>query len=119
METLKRDPSDVRDEEWAFVVSYLTLLPVDAEHRTHDLREVCHALRWLVRSGAPWRILSNDLPPCYTVCQQAQRWLKAGCFEAIVHDLRTMLCLAAGRTAEPMAVILESRTLQSTPERSA
>ena len=30
----------------------LTLLPLDAEQRRHDLREVFNALRWLVRSGA-------------------------------------------------------------------
>jgi transposase len=116
METRKRYPSDVSDEEWIFVVPYLTLLPLDAEQRKHDLREVFNALRWLVRSGAPWRMLPNDLPPWYTVYQQTQRWLKAGCFEAIVHDLRMMLRLAQGRPPEPSAAIFDSQTVQSTPE---
>lgn len=35
METRKPHPSDVIDEEWAFVVPYLTLLPLDAEQWTH------------------------------------------------------------------------------------
>ena len=104
------------DEEWAFVVPYLTLLPLDAEQRKHDLREVFNALRWLVRSGAPCRMLPNDLPSWYVVYQQTQRWLKAGAFEAIVHDLRTMLRLAQGRNPEPSAAIFDSRTLQSSPE---
>jgi transposase len=116
VETRKRYPSDVSDEEWAFVAAYLTLLPLDAQQRKHDLREVFNALRWLVRSGAPWRMLPNDLPPWYTVYQQTQRWLKAGCFEAIVHDLRTMLRLAQGRQPEPSAAIFDSQTVQSTPE---
>jgi transposase len=34
----------------------------------------------------------------------------------MVHDLRELLRLAAGRTPTPSAVILDSRTLQSTPE---
>jgi len=29
------------------------------------------------------------------------RWLKAGVFEALVHDLRVVLRLAEGRTAHP------------------
>jgi len=116
METRKPYPTDVSDEEWAFVVPYLTLLPLDAEQRKHDLREVFNALRWLVRAGAPWRMLPNDLPPWYTVYQQTQRWLKAGSFEAIVHDLRTMLRLAQGRNPEPSAAIFDSRTIQSSPE---
>jgi transposase len=50
------------------------------------------------------------------VYQQSQRWLKAGVFDTIVQDLRAVLRLAHGRTAEPSAVIFDSRTLQSTPE---
>ena len=45
-------PSDVSDEEWAFVVPYLTLNRLDSAHRTHDLRAVFNAMRWLVRTGA-------------------------------------------------------------------
>lgn len=109
-------PSDVSDEEWAFVVPYLTLLPLDAGQRRHDLREVFNALRWLVRAGAPWRLLPNDFPPWEAVYQQTQRWLAAGCFEAMVDDLRALLRLAAGRRPWPTAAIVDSQTLQSTPE---
>ena len=119
METRKPYPSDVSDEEWAFVAPYLTLMPLDAAQRDHDLRDVFNALRYLVRSGAPWRMLPNDLPPWAAVYQQTQRWLQAVSFEAIVHDLRAMLRLAEGRKAQPSAAILDSRTLQSTPESGA
>jgi transposase len=120
METTRKPyPSDVSDAEWAFVVPYLTLLPLDAEQRTHDLREVFNALRWLVRAGAPWRLLPNDLPPWAAVYQQTQRWITAGSFEAIVHDLRALLRVAQGRNAQPSAAIFDGRTLQSTPESGA
>jgi transposase len=56
-------------------------------------------------------------PPWEAVYQQTQRWLKAGVFEAIVHDLRVVLRLAEGRESQPSAAIFDSRTLQSTPER--
>jgi transposase len=46
-------PSNVSDEQWAFVAPYLTLLPEDAGQRQHNLREVLNALRYLVRTGAP------------------------------------------------------------------
>ena len=48
--------------------------------------------------------------------QQLRRWLDARCFEAMVDDLRQLLRTAQGRPAEPSAVLLDSRTLQSTPE---
>jgi transposase len=109
-------PTDVSDEEWAFVAPYLTLMTPDAPQRVHDLREVFNALRWMVRAGAPWRYLPTNFPPWEAVYQQTQRWLKAGCFAAIVHDLRAMLRWSAGRADQPTAVILDSATRQSTPE---
>ena len=48
--------------------------------------------------------------------QQAQRWLAAGCFEALADDLRAVLRLAAGRARQPTAAVLDSRTLRSSPE---
>jgi transposase len=61
----------------------------------------------------------RDLPPWYTVFQQTQRWLKAGVFEAMVHDLRRLLREIAERAPEPRAIVLDGRTLQSTPESGA
>ncbi|HEX7002243.1 MAG TPA: IS5 family transposase [Trueperaceae bacterium] len=112
-------PSDVSDDEWAFVAPYLTLMTEAAPQRHHDLREVFNALRWLVRTGAPWRMLPHDFPRWEAVYQQTQRWLKAGCFAAIIEDLRLLLRLAQGRQAQPSAAIVDSQTLQSTPESGA
>jgi transposase len=109
-------PSDVTDDEWAFVAPYLTLMREDAPQREHDLREVFNALRWIVRAGSPWRYMANDLPPWEIVYQQTQRWIKAGVFEAMVHDLRELLRMVLGRDPQPSATIIDSRTLQSTPE---
>ncbi len=112
-------PGDVTDEEWALVAPYLTLMTEDAPQRAYSLREVFNALRWLVRAGSPWRMMPDDLPPREVVYQQTQRWLGAGVFEPIVHDLRELLRLAAGRNARPSASALDSRTLQSTPGSGA
>jgi transposase len=109
-------PSDVSDEEWVFGAPYLTLVREDAAQRKYELREVFNGLRWMVRAGAPWRMLPTNLPPWEVVYQQTERWIGAGCFETLVHDLRAILRLAAGRTATPTAISLDSRTLQSTPE---
>ena len=81
-------PSDVTDEERAFVAPYLTLMDPAAPQRRHDLREVLNA----------------------------QRWIANGCFEAMVHDLRALLRTAEGREPDPSAVVLDARTLRSTPE---
>ena len=114
--TRKAYPSDVSDEEWAFVAPYLTLMREDAPQREHSLREVFNGLRWMVRTGAAWRLMPHDLPPWHTVYQPSQRWFKAGVFEEMVHDLRALLRLAQGKQEQPTAAIFDGRTLQSTPE---
>src|SRR5206468_1853411 len=75
-----------------------------------------NAVRYMVRAGCPWRMIPNDLPPWSTVHQQAQRWIAAGCFEALAHDLRKLLRLLVDKHLQPSAVIFDGRTLQSTPE---
>jgi transposase len=112
-------PSDVSDEEWAFSVPYLTLMKEDAPQRDYSLRELFNGLRWFVRAGCPWRMMPNDLPPWHAVQQQTQRWLRAGCFENMAEDLRLLLRLRVGRKDAPSATILDSRTLQSSPESGA
>ena len=109
-------PSDVTDDEWAFVVPYLTLMREDAPQREHDLRVVFNALRWIVRAGSPWRYLPHDFPPWEAVYQQSQRWIAAGVFETMVRDLRELLRMAQGREPNPSASVIDSRTLRSTPE---
>jgi transposase len=115
----KAYPSDVSDEEWALVAPYLTLMTEDAPQRDFPLREVFNGLRYIVRTGAQWRWMLHDLPPWHVVYQQSQRWIKAGVFESLVHDLRAVLRIADGRKESPTAAILDSRTLQSTPESGA
>jgi len=112
----KAYPSDVSDAEWALVAPYLTLMTEDAPQRDYPLREVFNGLRWMARGGSSWRMMPHDLPPYYVVYQQMRRWLKAGVFEAITHDLRAVLRIADGRQEMPTASIFDSRTLQSTVE---
>ena len=59
----------------------------------------------MVRAGAPWRLPPTNFPPWPVVYQWTHRWLDAGCFKALVHDLRPLLRLAQGRQGRPSAVI--------------
>ncbi len=95
---------------------YLTLMREDAPQREYPLREVFNGLRYIVRTGMQWRMMPNDLPPWHVVYQQTQRWLKAGVFEDMVRDLRMLMREIDDRMQQPRAAILDSRTLQSTPE---
>ena len=91
----------------------------EAPQRSYALREVFNGLRYVVKTGCPWRGVPHDLPPWEVVYYQTQRWLAAGVFERLVQDWRELLRLQSGRKRQPTAAILDSRTLQSTPESGA
>jgi transposase len=99
MKERKPYPTDVSDEEWSFAAPYLSLMNENAPQRRYELREMFNALRWMARAGASWRMLPTNFPPWERVYQQTQRWLKAGYFEAMVNDLRSVLRVAQQRQA--------------------
>lgn len=109
-------PSDVFDEEWALVAPYLALQRDDSAQRDHDLREMFNGLRYIVKTGAPWRFMPHDLHPWVAVYQQTQCWLSADSFADVAGDLRAVLRMAVEREPEPSVVIVDSRTLSSLPE---
>ncbi len=117
--TRKSYPSDVTDAEWEFLLPYLTLMRDDAPQREYPLRELFNAMRYVVKTGCQWRFLPHDFPPWSAVYQQARRWIQAGVFEQVAHDLRSIARFLADRDPEPTAAILDGRTLQSTPESGA
>jgi transposase len=55
--------------------------------------------------------MAHDLPPWHVVYQQTQRWLKAGVFEDMVHDPRTLMWEINDRAPQPRAAVLDSRTV--------
>ncbi len=112
-------PSDVTDEEWAFVLPYLLLCRKDSAPRKHDLRTVFNAVGYVARTGGQCRFLPREFGPWWVVYQQMRRWIKAGCFELLVEDVRSLLREWGGRKGQPTAVSIDSCTLQSTPESGA
>ena len=77
----------------------MTLLAPAALQRKHDLRAVFNAVRYLARTGVPWRYLPNDFPPWPAIYQQLRPWLAAGSSEALAHDTRLLLREAAKHDA--------------------
>ena len=55
-------------------------------------------------------MMPNDLPPWPVVYQQTRRWIRAGCFEIMVEDLRSLLREFVERKPQPTAMVVDSRT---------
>lgn len=114
--TRKAYPSDLDDEAYIFMLPYFLLAPEDAHQRKYPIREVLNAAIWIGGTGSQWAYLPNDFPPYKIVHQQLMRWYERGCFENLAHDLRSLVREDALKEGVPTVALVDSRTLQSTPE---
>ena len=94
-------PSDVSEEEWAFILPYLLLPTPDAANTTNttddkeELRNRFNALRWVAGTGAVWQDLPESFPPWQLAYEQTQQWVMAGCFQYLAADSRSLLQAAS------------------------
>ena len=104
-------PTDVSDDEWAFVAPYLTLM---TRGRAAAAPRSARGLQRLALDRARRRARGACCRPTSRrgrrSTSRARRWLAAGVFETMVHDLRMLLREAEDRMPQPRAVIFDSRT---------
>ena len=67
----------ITNKEW------LILLPFVAQGkmgrpRTHDIRRIINAIRYVMKSGCQWRLLPKEFPLWQTVYDYYLRWRKNG-----------------------------------------
>ena len=107
-------PSDLSTAEWALIEP---LLPVGGktrgQPRIHPLREIVNAIRYVQRTGCPWRALPHDLPPWPTVATYFYRWRNDGTWERVRRALHRQVRQAEGRDPEPSAAILDSQSVKT------
>ena len=82
MSERKPYPSDVSDDEWAFVAPYLTLMTEDAPQREHSLREVMKAPRSKLRginqtTGAAAHAVVDSLFPDLAAAHSGESCLRS------------------------------------------
>jgi putative transposase len=108
-------PTDLTDEQWNLL--QLVLPPRKARtgrgRPPADLRRICRALLYFVRSGCAWRLLPRDFGPWKTVYHYFWLWTQQGRWQ-IIHDLlRQAVRNAVGKRSQPTAAILDSQTVRS------
>jgi transposase len=109
----KRYPTDLTDEEWVRIESFLPKPAKTGRRRGVDLREVLNAIRYLARTGCGWRMLPKDFPPWQTVYWWFRRFIRLLLFRTI-HDIALMMDRErAGREASPTGGVLDSQSVKA------
>jgi putative transposase len=107
-------PSDLTDEEWQRLEPLVTRPIRRGRPRKYSLRQILHAIFYVIRTGCQWRALPHDLPKWKTAHHYFRVWRLGGVWAALNAALRMMLRVALGREAQPSAGIIDSQSVKTT-----
>jgi len=108
-----RYPSDVTDEEWAYVEPLLPPAKRGGRRREVDVREVFNGVMYVLSTGCQWRYIPKDFPPKSTVYRYFCDWAWSGVLDRL-HDALYVKCRErAEREASPTAAIIDSQSVKS------
>ena len=108
-----RYPSDVTDEEWAYVAPLIPKAKSGGRKREVIIREVLNGVMYVLSTGCQWRYIPKDLPPRSTVNDYFCLWSHNGTLE-MIHDALYVKCREkAEREASPTACIIDSQSVKS------
>jgi putative transposase len=110
----KRYPTDLSDEEWGLLETYLPASKWRGRPRLHSPREILNAVFYLLKSGCQWRMLPREFPPWKTVFHYFRAWRLDGTWERLNRTMRRLLREKLGRDPEPTAGIVDAQSAKST-----
>jgi transposase len=108
-----RYPSDLTDEEWAYVAPLIPPAKRGGNKRTVDIREVMNGVMYVLGTGCQWRALPKDLPSKSTVHDYLILWSCDGTLDRIHQALYVACREQAEREAGPTAAIIDSQSVKS------
>jgi transposase len=114
-----RYPSDLTDEEWAFIAPLIPPARRGGGKRRVDIRAVVNGVMYLLSTGCQYRALPKDLPPRSTVYDYFARWNADRTLDRIHHALFVLCREQAGREASPTAAIIDSQSVKSAEKGGA
>lgn len=114
--TTKRQPydTDLTDAQWAKLEPLLPRPKSTGQPITVDRRELLNAVIYLLKSGCTWRLLPHDFPHWKTVYNYFRARKQDGTWQRIHEELRRQVRIAAGRSPEPTAGIIDSQSVKTT-----
>ncbi len=106
--------NDLTDAEWTVIGPMPSKRGRMGRPRGVDLRSVSDAGRYVLSTGCRWRASPSGYPPFSTDRNHFHAWRRSGLPERIVHRLRDLARRCPGRSAEPTAAPVDSRSVRTT-----
>jgi transposase len=82
-----RYPSNLTDDEWAYVGPLIPPAKRGGNKRRVDVREVMNGIMYILSTGCQWRAIPKDLPPRSALFDYLDLWGYDGTLDRIHHAL--------------------------------
>ncbi len=106
-------PTDLTDEQWAFLEALLPVQQGRGRPREVDLRRIINGIFYVNRSGCQWYMLPKEFGPWRTVYYYYEKWTQDGTWQHLNDSLRRQVRREAERESEPSAAILDSQSVKT------
>lgn len=110
--------TELTHDQWRRLRRFLPAAKQRGRPRTAQ-REVFNALRYRVKSGAHWRLLPKNFPPCQTVYHHFRQWTRTGLRARLNQRLRARVRRFLGKRGQPTAASLDSQTVRASAHGGA
>ena len=114
-----RYPSDLTDDEWAYVEPLIPPAKPGGGKRWIDMRATMDGVMYILSTGCQWRYLPKDFPPYSTVHRYFVWWQCDGVLDRIHQALYVACREKAEREASPTAAIIDSQSVKSAEKGGA
>jgi putative transposase len=113
----KQYSTDLTDAEWKILAPLIPAAKPGGHPRTTDMRAVCNAIYYQLKTGCQWELLPRDFPPSSTVYSYYRKWQRLGVWEQMNHTLRDQLRQQIGKLTQPTAVATDSQSVKTAEKR--
>ena len=103
--------------EWEILAPLIPPAKLGGHPRTTDIRAVCNAIYYHLKTGCQWNMLPGDFPPSSTVYSYYRKWQRRGIWEKLNHTLRDQVRSKLGRSTQPTAIAADSQSVKTAEKR--
>ncbi|WP_442948297.1 IS5 family transposase [Nostoc sp.] len=115
--TRKPYSTDLSDSEWAILAPLIPPAKYGGHPRTTDMREVCNAIYYHLKTGCQLDMLPGEFPPSSTVYNYYRKWQKREIWEQMNHTLRDQVRQKIGKSTQPTAIAADSQSIKTAEKR--
>ena len=90
--------TDLTETEWQYITKVLNL---QTRKRKYELRMICNAIFYLVKTGCQWRMLPKEFPKWESVYYYYCQWASLEEFDLLLERLRGHVRIKRVKTWNP------------------